>query len=235
MATHPKRFYEEVGIAPVEGGFEVRLDGRPLRTPGQAPLILSGEGLAEALAEEWRAQGERIEPASMPLMSLACTAIDQVAAARAQVVEALLAYGGADLLCYRAEHPAPLVARQAETWQPLLDWAALELDAPLKVGRGIVHEAQPEAALGALRRALEALDDLSLTALDCAVRASGSLVVALALQRRRLDAEAAFEAAELDASFQIEQWGEDPEATRRRDAVRADLAAARRLFDLLSK
>ena len=109
----------------------------------------------------------------------------------------------------------------------------LGIDAPLKVARGIVHEAQPELALGALRHALEALDDLSLTALDCAVRASGSLVVALALQRGRLDAEAAFEAAELDASFQIEQWGEDPEATRRRDAVRADLAAARRLFDLL--
>lgn len=234
MATHPKRFYAKVFVVPVEAGFEVRLDGRPLRTPRQAALVLPSAGLAAALAEEWTAQGARIEPATMPLMSLACTAVDQVAPGRARLVDELLAYGGADLLCYRAEHPAALVARQAETWQPLLDWAALELDAPLKVARGIVHEAQPEAALGALRRALETLDELTLAALDCATRASGSLVVALALQRGRLDAEAAFEAAELDASFQIEQWGEDPEAARRRAAVRADLAAARRLFELLS-
>jgi chaperone required for assembly of F1-ATPase len=232
-ATPLKRFYKEASAAACEGGFAIRLDGRDIRTPGQAALVLPSAGLAEAVAGEWAAQGERVEPATMPLMSLACTAIDQVAPNRGAVIGELLDYAGSDLLCYRAEHPEALVARQAEVWQPLLDWAARELDAPLRVTCGIRHEPQPEDALAALRHTVEALDDLSLTALDCATRASGSLVIALALHRGRVGAEAAFEAAELDATFQIELWGEDPEATRRRAAVRADLAAARRLFDLV--
>jgi chaperone required for assembly of F1-ATPase len=229
-----KRFYKEVDVAAVAGGYAVRLDGREVRTPTKARLVLPTAGLAETVAAEWAAQGSRIEPAAMPMMSLACTAIDQVAPNRAAVIAALVDYAGSDLLCYRADRPEALVARQIEVWQPLLDWAARDLDAPLKVTAGIRHEPQPDGALTALRRAVEALDDLSLTALDCATRVSGSLIVALALHRGRLDSEAAFEAAELDASFQIELWGEDPEATRRRAAVLADLAAARRLIDLLS-
>ena len=229
-----KRFYKEVGSAAVEGGFAIQLDGREVRTPGQAVLVLPSAGLAEAVAGEWAVQGERIEPATMPLMSLACTAIDQIAPNRGAAIGELFDYAGSDLLCYRAEQPEALVARQAEVWQPLLDWAARELDAPLRVTCGIRHKPQPNDALAALRRAVEALDDLSLTALDCATRASGSLVIALALHRGRVGADAAFEAAELDETFQIELWGEDPEATRRRTAVCADLAAARRLFELLS-
>ena len=229
-----KRFYKEVGSAAVEGGFAIQLDGREVRTPGQAVLVLPSAGLAEAVAGEWAVQGERIEPATMPLMSLACTAIDQIAPNRGAAIGELFDYAGSDLLCYRAEQPEALVARQAEVWQPLLDWAARELDAPLRVTCGIRHKPQPNDALAALRRAVEALDDFSLTALDCATRASGSLVIALALHRGRVGADAAFEAAELDETFQIELWGEDPEATRRRTAVRADLAAARRLFELLS-
>ncbi len=232
--TPLKRFYKEARAAPCEGGFGVRLDGRDIRTPGQAALVLPSARLAEAVAGEWAAQGDRIEPTTMPLMSLACTAIDQVAPNRSAIIGELVSYGESDLLCYRAEHPEALVARQAEIWQPLLDWVALELDAPLRVTSGIRHEPQPETALAALRRSVEALEDFPLTALDCATRASGSLVIALALHRGRLDAEAAFEAAELDATFQIELWGEDPEATRRRAAVLADLAATRRLTDLLS-
>ncbi len=229
-----KRFYKEAGSAAVEGGFAIRLDGREVRTPGQAVLVLPSARFAEAVAGEWAVQGERIEPATMPLMSLACTAIDQVAPNRGAVIGELLDYAGSDLLCYRAEHPEALVARQAELWHPLLDWVARELDAPLRVTCGIRHKPQPGDALAALRRAVEALNVLSLTALDCATRASGSLVIALALHRGRVGADAAFEAAELDATFQIELWGEDPEATRRRTAVCADLAAARRLFELLS-
>ncbi len=229
-----KRFYKEVGSAAVEGGFAIQLDGREVRTPGQAVLVLPSAGLAEAVAGEWAVQGERIEPATMPLMSLACTAIDQIAPNRGAAIGELFDYAGSDLLCYRAEQPEALVARQAEVWQPLLDWAARELDAPLRVTCGIRHKPQPNDALAALRRAVEALDDFSLTALDCATRASGSLVIALALHRGRVGADAAFEAAELDETFQIELWGEYPEATRRRTAVCADLAAARRLFELLS-
>ena len=233
-AAPVKRFYKEAGSTAVAGGFAIRLDGREVRTPVQAVLVLPSAGLAEAVAGEWAAQGERIEPATMPLMSLACTAIDQIAPNRGAAIGELLDYAGSDLLCYRAAHPEALVARQAEVWQPLLDWAARDLDAPLRVTCGIRHKPQPEDALAALRRTVEALDDLSLTALDCATRASGSLIIALALHRRRVGADAAFEAAELDETFQIELWGEDPEATRRRTAVRADLAAARRLFELLS-
>ncbi len=229
-----KRFYKEAGSAAVEGGFAIQLDGREVRTPGQAVLVLSSAGLAEAVAGEWAVQGERIEPATMPLMSLACTAIDQIAPNRGAAIGELLDYAGSDLLCYRAAHPEALVARQAEVWQPLLDWATRALDAPLRVTCGVRHKPQPNDALAALRRAVEALDDFSLTALDCATRASGSLVIALALHRGRVGADAAFEAAELDETFQIELWGEDPEATRRQTAVRADLAAARRLFELLS-
>jgi len=235
MAAVPlKRFYEEASAAACERGFSVQLDGRDIRTPRQAVLVLPSAGFAEAVAGEWAAQGERIEPATMPLMSLACTAIDQIAPNRGAAIGELLDYAGSDLLCYRAAHPEALVARQAEVWQPLLDWAARDLDAPLRVTCGIRHKPQPEDALAALRRTVEALDDLSLTALDCATRASGSLIIALALHRRRVGADAAFEAAELDETFQIELWGEDPEATRRQTAVRADLAAARRLFELLS-
>ncbi|MDX1574835.1 MAG: ATP12 family protein [Kiloniellales bacterium] len=233
-ATPLKRFFKEARAAAREGGYGVQLDGRDIRTPGKAALVLPSAGLAEAVAGEWAAQGARIEPATMPLMSLACTAIDQVAPNRGAVIGELVGYGESDLLCYRAEHPEALVARQAEIWQPLLDWAARNLDAPLRVTCGIRYQPQPEDALAALRRNVEALDDFPLTALDCATRASGSLVIALALHRGRLDAEAAFEAAELDATFQIELWGEDPEATRRRAAILADLAAARRLMELLS-
>lgn len=235
MAAAPlKRFYREAGVAAGEGGYAIRLDGRELRTPAKAQIALASPALAEAVAAEWAAQDERIVPASMPLTSLVCTAIDQVAPNREAVIAELLDYGGSDLLCYRAEHPEALAARQAGVWQPLLDWASRDLDAPLRVTCGIRHEPQPEHALAALRRAVAALDDLSLAALDCAARAAGSLIVALALHRGRIGVEAAFEAAELDATYQIELWGEDPEATRRRAAVRADLAAARRLFDLLS-
>ena len=232
--TPLKRFYREARAAACAGGFSVRLDGRDIRTPSKSPLMLPTIALAEAVAEEWAAQGARVEPATMPLMSLACTAIDQVAPNRAAVVGELMSYAGSDLLCYRAEHPEALVARQVAHWQPLLDWAARDLDAALRVTRGIRHEPQSEDALAALRAAVEALDDFSLTALDSATRTSGSLVVALAFQRGRLDAAAAFAVAELDSTFQIEQWGEDPEAARRRAAVLADLAAARRFLDLLS-
>lgn len=234
LTAPPKRFYEEVAVAAVDDGFTIRLDGREVRTPAKAPLVLPSAALAEAVAAEWAAQGERIAPATMPLMSLACTAIDRVAPNREAVVAALVDYAGSDLLCYRAERPEALADRQARLWQPLLDWAAGDLDAPLRVTAGLRHQPQPEDALAALGRAVAALDDLSLAAFDCATRAAGSLIVALALHRGRLVAETAFEAAELEASYQIELWGEDPEATRRRAAVLADLAAARRLFDLLS-
>ena len=235
-AAPVKRFYERVATRPgADGGHEILLDQRPVRTPGKVALRLPTAALAEAVAGEWEAQEERIRPATMPLMSLACTAIDRIAPRRAEIVAEILGHAETDLLCYRAAHPARLVARQAARWQPLLDWAALALDAPLRVTTGVLPVRQPDTTLAALRHAVEPASDLHMAALASATGAAGSLVIGLALAHGRLSAAEAFEAAELDATFQIEQWGEDPEATRRREAVRADLEAAERLMTLVRR
>ncbi len=233
-----QRFYKTVAIEAVDGakdgaGFGVTLDGRRIKTPAKAEMILPGRGLAEAVAAEWDEQREEVDPAAMPLTGLVWTALDLVRPGRARVIEDLAAYAAHDLLCYRAEAPTELVARQQELWQPLLDWAARTLDARLAVTAGVVPIAQPPEALAALRAVVAAKSDLELTALSAAVTAAGSLVIGLALGAGRIDAAAAFEAAQLDESYQIERWGEDPEAARRRAAIKADLEAAARLMALL--
>lgn len=232
-----RRVYRAVAAEPAPpelgSGFVVRLDGRPIRTPAKAPLVLPQAGLAEAVAGEWDAQEQEVRPREMPMMALATTALDLVRPRRAEVVRELSAYGETDLVCYRAERPESLVARQREAWQPLVDWAALTLDAPLTVTAGILPAEQPAAALAAIERAVEAHDDWALAALSSATKAAASIIIGLALSRGRLDAAAAFEAAELDESYQMELWGEDEEALRRRAGVRADLEAAARFLAIL--
>lgn len=228
-----KRFYDSAEAKAVEAGFGVLLDGRPLRTPGTALLTLPSEGLAAALAEEWRLQDQQIRPASMPLTQIACTAIDLAAEEPDRVVEELIGFAEAELLCYRAERPADLVQRQTAVWQPLLDWAETTYDAPLVLATGILHRPQPASSLAALRVVVSRYDPLVLTALATAVRAAGSLVVGLALIEGRLSPEEAFAAAELDETYCLERWGDDPQATERREGVKADLLAARRFVDLL--
>ncbi len=227
-----RRFYRQAEIARSKGGFTLALDGKPVRTPAGAALLLPTAALAEAVAEEWRAQGERIEPGSMPLSRLANTAIDRVAPRRAAVVAEIAAYAETDLVCYRAERPQELAARQIEAWEPLVRWAAERHGAMLRVTNGLTPEPQPEGALAALGAAVEAFDDLALAALQSATAAAGSLVIALALAEGRLDAEAAFRASALDEAFQAERWGEDAEAARRREEIRADLADAARFLAL---
>ncbi len=242
VAAKFKRFYERAAAEPWPpseggrrggGGFRVVLDGRPVKTPAKADMVLPSLALAEALAAEWQAQGAEVEVRSLALTGLVWTAIDRVGPGRARVVEEVAAYAAHDLLCYRAEAPAELAARQQAVWQPLLDWAALSFDARLAVTVGVVPIAQPPEALAALRQTVAAKSDLELTALGAAASAAGSLVIGLALGAGRIDAAAAFEAAQLDESYQIERWGEDPEATRRRAAIKADLEAADRLLTLL--
>lgn len=228
-----KRFYTTVSTEPVPGGFEVRLDGRGLRSPAKNPFALPTEALARAVAAEWDAQGEAVEPAAMPMMQLASTAVDMVGPQRDGMVAAVAKYAETDLLCYRTVHPVALAERQAQAWQPLLDWAMLRYDAPLAVCAGLMPTPQPPQAVSALRRAVEGFDDWMLSAVQAATGACGSLVVALALIERRVEAEDAFAISQLDETFQIEQWGEDAEATKRRTALRADIAAARRFADLL--
>ena len=228
-----KRFYKEAEAVEAEGGFTVALDGKQLRSPARSALALPSRSLAEALAAEWAAQGETLDPKAMALTSLAYTALDIVRPRRAEVVAELAAYGETDLVCYRVERPDVLVARQQAVWQPLLDWAALELNAPLVATSGLLMQPQPPEALAALGRAVERHDDLALAGLDAAVKTSGSLVIGLALSADRLDPTGAFEAAELHETYQIEAWGEDQDATKRRDKVRAEIEAANRFLTLL--
>jgi chaperone required for assembly of F1-ATPase len=186
-------------------------------------LILTNRSFAEAIAAEWAAQGEQLQPAALPLTQLANTAIDRIAPDPSSVMWELLSYAGTDLLCYRAEEPASLVDRQQKLWQPLLDWLALRHDAPLSVYAGVIARPQPDASLGSLRRHLGELSPFALAGLSAAAQTSGSLVIALALHEGRIDALEAFELAELDATFQIERWGEDGEAAARRQRLRQDL------------
>lgn len=226
-----KRFYKEVSVGRVPGesgveGYQVLLDSRPIKTPGKAPLVVPAEALADAIAREWAGQGEEVRPQAMAQMTMACTAIDLIAPRRAVVIDELTEFGETDLVCYRAAEPPELVERQRDLWQPLVDWAALALDAPLRVTHSILPESQHGDAVKALRQSIERHDDFALAGLAVAIKVAGSLVIGLALSQGHVDAEAAFEAAELDTSYQIEQWGEDAEAQRRRDGVRAELASA---------
>ena len=234
MLSAPRRFYKSAGVAPVEGGWGIQLDGKPLRSPAKRPFVLPTEALAAAIAEEWQAQGEKINPSSMPLMQFAATAIDRLADDRSGLIEEVAGYGRSDLVCYRVDEPSSLVRRQEERWQPLIAWAAERYDIVLNVTAGIVAVEQPPHTLATFRRVLEACDLFALTALAAATTAAGSLVIALALAEDRLNADEAADAALLDELFQAEKWGSDPEAERRRAAIRADLAAAKR-FHALSR
>ncbi|HEU0218253.1 MAG TPA: ATP12 family protein [Stellaceae bacterium] len=228
-----KRVYKSVATRTTEDGWGVALDGRPLRTPARRELRVPSEPLAAAIAAEWDAQHPDIRPETMPLTRLATTAIDRTTDRRTEIAAEVANYAGTDLVCYRADHPPALAARQEAAWQPLIDWAAGRYDAGLAVTAGIVPLAQSPASLRAYAAAVTALDDFRLTAVHTATAACGSLVIALALLEGRLDAEAAFDVSQLDETFQIEAWGEDAEAARRRSAVAEDIKAAARFLDLL--
>jgi chaperone required for assembly of F1-ATPase len=230
-----RRVYKSVATRVAEDGWGVTLDDRPLRTPARRELRVPSEPLAAAIAAEWDAQDPDIRPETMPLTRLATTAIDRTTERRTEIATEVANYAGTDLVCYRAGHPATLAARQEAAWQPLIDWAAGRYDAGLAVTAGIVPLAQSSASLKAYAAAVAALDDFRLTAVHAATAACGSLVIALALLEGHLDAEAAFEVSQLDETFQIEAWGEDAEAARRRSAVAEDIKAAARFLDLLGR
>lgn len=230
-----RRFFKIVTVEATDGGYAIQLDGRTLRSPAKLPMEFPFQALAEAVAAEWAAQDEKIVPDTMPLTQLASTAVDRITAERASIVDGVAAYAGTDLVCYRAEEPDELAARQAKAWQPLLDWVALRYDAPLLVQTGLMPKPQPQGALNALRAAVEAYDHWALSALQNATSACGSLVIALALMEGKIDGEAAYEASQIDETWQIEKWGADAEAVQRREAVRADIIATGRYHELLKK
>jgi chaperone required for assembly of F1-ATPase len=225
-----KRFYKE---ARVGEGNRILLDDRPVQTPGRVPLALPSARLAGAIAEEWNAQGETIDPRAMRLTGLANAAIDRIAPDPLAFAQGLAAYGESDLLCYRAEGPAPLVARQAGLWDPILAWARARYDVAFEIVAGIVHRKQPPETVERLAAAVAARDPFALAGLSPLVTISGSLVVALALAEGAIGLDAAWAAATLDEQWQAENWGEDAEAEAALAARRADFAAAARFLSLL--
>ena len=192
-----KRFWDTATIEPADAGYAILLDGKPMHLPGGAVLRVGGEPLARAIAEEWQTagggKGGEMSFADTPLTRLAGTAQQRIAPDPAPTIDAIARYAESDLLCYRAETPEKLVARQMRAWQPWLDWAALTYDAPLRVGSGIAYVKQHRGSVAALRRAVAALDVPALAALGVAVPALGSLVLGLAMAEGRLDAASAHE------------------------------------------
>ena len=230
-----KRFYKEVALGgATAGAIEVLLDGRPVKTPEKRALQMPSTALAEAVAAEWTAQEETIRPAAMPMTRLASTAVDRVIPRRGELIEDIMGYAGSDLVCYRAPHPPDLVEKQKTVWQPLVDWAALSLDAPLEVTQGIIPVGQKREAMTALESAVGRFDDWSLTGIAATANSTGSLIIALALGHRQLDGPGAYEAAMLDELHQASLWGEDEEAAERRQAIRADIEEAARFLELVS-
>ena len=227
-----KRFYKNVSLADENA---ILLDGRTLKTPRGAALNLPTRALAEVIAEEWRAQGDEIDPQSMPLTKLANTAIDGVTPRREEVIAEIVAFAKHDHLCYRTDTPAELVRRQSEAWDPLLDWAAQRYGAPLLTIKGVTSIPQPENSIAALREAVEAFDPFALAALHVAASICGSLVLALAIANGRLTAAEAFALSQIDEHFQAEKWGHDAEAGKRRQHLLTELTAAERFLRTLER
>jgi len=227
-----KRFWTAAEPAEVAGGFGVRLDGRAVRTPARAELVVPTRALAAEIAAEWDAQEGKIRPVTMPMTCAANAAIDRVAREPAAVAAMLAAYGDTDLLCYRADSPAALVARQAVAWDPLLDWAESALSARLCITCGVMHVAQDRAVLDRLHAEVRLLDIWALTALHDLVSLSGSLVIGFAALREHAPAEALWRVSRIDESWQEEKWGSDEEASAMARRKESDFLNAKRFHDL---
>jgi chaperone required for assembly of F1-ATPase len=227
-----KRFWKEARVAEAEGGFTVHLDARPVKTPAKAALIVPTRALAEAIAAEWDAQPEKIDPRTMPVTRTANSAIDKVRVQQAEVTALLAAYGESDHLCYRAAGPEALVARQVAAWDPLLDWAAAALGARLIAGQGVMHVAQDQQAVARLHSAVAAFDPFRLAAVHDLISLSGSLVLALAVTRGHMNPEDAWILSRIDEDWQAEQWGADDEATAHANIKRAAFLDAARFYQL---
>lgn len=225
-----KRFYQNVNVVADGQGFAVTLDDKAVRTPGRHNLQMPTQALAEAVASEWREQGDEIQPLDMPLTQIANTAIDRTRPQRTAVIEQIAAYAETDLLCYRVSAPPDLAEAQAENWQALLNWAETTYQAHLQVTVDIAPLEQPRESLLAIYRAVAALEDFALTGLHVATAASGSVVIALALECEQIDSEKGFELALLDEIYQSQKWGDDDDARAHREELRLVLASATRFM-----
>lgn len=227
-----KRFYKTAS-ATTAAPFAVRLDDRPMRTPGGKPQIVPTQALAEAMAAEWETQGEHLDLASMVLTKAVNTAIDRIEPRRTEVVDELTRFAGSDLLSYRATAPRELVERQVHMWDPWLDWARRELDIALCAASGIVHVEQPPESIEATRRAIAQFDSYALTAIHPAITISGSAILGLAFGRGQIGPLELLTLSRVDEDYQAERWGEDAEAAAVRQNRLNDLLLAARMLDLL--
>ncbi|TRL31723.1 ATP12 family chaperone protein [Rhizobium straminoryzae] len=230
----PKRFYTETGVAAGPDGHAIQLDGRPVKTPAKNALTVPTAALADLIRAEWAAQSEVIDPSTMPVTRLVNTAIDGVAAASEAVFEEILRFAGSDMLCYRAEAPAELVARQAEAWDPVLDWAASTLGARFILIEGIMPQEQPPEAIAALSLTLRRHSTpLDLAALHTVTTLTGSALLAIAFAEGFRDAEAIWSLAHLEEDWTNEHWGTDAEAEARRAKRLVEMQAAVAVFAAL--
>jgi chaperone required for assembly of F1-ATPase len=234
QAERRKRFYKTADVALVDDGFAVQLDGRTARSPNGAPLVLPTRALAELIAGEWAAQAVEIDPGSMPATRLAAGALALDTAGREAAVERLASFAGSDLLCYFADGPASLVERQERRWGPAIAWADAALGVKFHRTQGIIHQPQPQSTLDRVAELAAAEDAFVLTGLIAAAALFGSAILAFALRRRELTADAAFELSRLDETFQEERWGVDAEAAARADAMAQEAVALGRWFEALT-
>lgn len=222
-----RRFYKEVTVSREAEGFAVRLDGKAVKTPSGKPLLMPTDAAARLVADEFSAQGERMDPMTMPVLRLVNTAIDGVASDPQAVIEDILRFSSSDLLFYRAEGPEKLVARQADAWDPIIDWAHAALGARFFLAEGVMHVEQPREAIGAIGIHLRRRDDIfRLSALHVITAITGSALLALAVEADEIDAETAWNAAHVDEDWNVEHWGLDAEAAARRAARKRDMLGA---------
>lgn len=225
-----KRFYKEVSVTPDLG---IALDGRSVKTPAKATLTLLNTSMAEAVADEWRAQKTDIDPHSMPFTGFANAAIDRIGADPQSFATGLAHYAETDLLCYRADNQPELLARQEAVWNPLLDWARARYDVSFTLVQGIMHQKQPAETVKRLSDSVMARAPFELAPLSPMVTITGSLVIALGVLEKAVEPLAAFDAAHLDELWQAELWGEDHFALETREHHRRDFLAACRFLDLV--
>lgn len=228
-----KRFYKAVEIQHDDAGFSIHLDTRPVKTPARNGLILPTKPLAQKIADEWEAQGEEINPATMPMNSLATGALDQVANERQRIEGRITGFADSDMLCFRADEGQPdLVSHQAENWDPLLDWARSRFDVSFKLIYGIMHQSQSDETIARLSSAVEGQDDFALAAMLSISGLTGSLVATLALVEKMFDPALVWQLSNLEELWQEQQWGSDEWAQQKRDARAAEYHAAVSFLEL---
>ena len=226
-----KRFWNDAAVVQADRGFGITLDGKPLKTPARVTLAVPTRALADAIAAEWNASAETIDPRAMPMTGLANAATDR---AGGEIATGLAKFGESDLTCYRAADPAPLVDRQTEAWDALLNWARRRYDVDFATCSGIIHVPQPPETIRRLAHAVHMVDPFRLAALSPLVTISGSLVAGLAVVEQAMPADAVWDAVTIDEQWQLEQWGSDAEAEAMLEARRIEFLAAARFVELLS-